>query len=114
MLKKKDNINMELNAHQKQIESLIDEGFTILQIFNDNGTTFYFVVNKFEESFQSTSQSVDFCQVVGINVTDFLSVTNNMPNKNDFIARFNQFVNNSRVVRMKFSKNVKWFEWTKV
>jgi hypothetical protein len=43
-----------------------------------------------------------------------LSITNNMPNRNDFIARFNQFVNDSRVVRMKFSKNVKWFEWTKV
>ena len=57
---------------------------------------------------------VGIASFFGINVTDFLSVTNNMPNKNDFIARFNQFVNNSRVVRMKFSKNVKWFEWTKV
>lgn len=104
---------MELNSHQKQIENLISEGFSILQIFNGDGSAFYFVVHKFEESFQSTAQSVDFCQLVGINVTDFLNVTNNMPNRSDFIARFNEFVNSSMVVRVKFSKKVRWFHWTR-
>jgi hypothetical protein len=104
-------MELNLNNYQKAIETLIEDGFTILQIFNQDGTAFYFIVHKFEESFSSSSQSVDFNTLIGINITEFMRVNGGQLDKTNLISRFNEFVNNAKVIRCEFSKNVRWFKW---
>lgn len=103
-----DNIN---NQYQKTIETLVNEGHVILQVFNEDGTCFYFSVMNFQESFSSPTNSVDFNAVQGINITDFMRTQGGNPNLVAAIAKFNEFITNAPVIRCEFSKNYKWMKW---
>lgn len=101
----------QLNIYQKTIEILIEEGHAILQIFNLDGTAFYFTVMEFKESFRSASSSVEFNSLKGINITDFLRINGSQPDKTNLLSRFRDIVNNSPIIRVEFSDNVRWFKW---
>ena len=103
-----DNI---ANNYQKAIESLIREGHVILQVFNNDGSCFYFSVLSFQESFVSPTNSVDFNSVTGINITDFMRTQAGNPNTIAIGARFNEFIANADVVRCEFSKDRPWMKW---
>lgn len=103
-----DNLN---NLYQKTIETLVDNGHTILQIFNQDGSCFYFSVLDFKESFTSPTNSVDFNSVRGINITDFMRTQGDNPNSIAAAAKFEEYILNANVVRCEFSKDTRWMKW---
>lgn len=103
-----DNIN---NQYQKTIETLVKEGHTILQVFNQDGSCFYFSVLNFQESFSSPTNSVDFNAVQGINITDFMRTQGANPNSMAAVAKFQEFITNAEVIRCEFSKDTRWMKW---
>lgn len=103
-----DNLN---NLYQKTIETLVDNGHTILQIFNQDGSCFYFNVLDFKESFTSPTNSVDFNSVRGINITDFMRTQGGNPNSISAAAKFEEYILNANVVRCEFSKDTRWMKW---
>ena len=99
------------NLYQKTIETLVDKGHTILQIFNQDGSCFYFSVLDFQESFTSPTNSVDFNSVRGINITDFMRTQGGNPNSIAAAAKFEEYILNANVVRCEFSKDTRWMKW---
>ena len=99
------------NLYQKTIETLVDNGHTILQIFNQDGSCFYFSVLDFQESFTSPTNSVDFNSVRGINITDFMRTQGGNPNYIAAAAKFEEYILNANVVRCEFSKDTRWMKW---
>ena len=99
------------NLYQKTIETLVDNGHTILQIFNQDGSCFYFSVLDFQESFTSSTNSVDFNSVRGINITDFMRTQGGNPNSIAAAAKFEEYILNANVVRCEFSKDTRWMKW---
>lgn len=103
-----DNLS---NLYQKTIETLVDNGHTILQIFNQDGSCFYFSVLDFQESFTSPTNSVDFNSVRGINITDFMRTQGGNPNSIAAAAKFEEYILNANVIRCEFSKDTRWMKW---
>lgn len=101
----------DFNKYQRAIETLVSNGFIIVQILNPDGSSSYFLSNKFEESFSSDVQSVDFNRVEGINITNFMRVNGSQVDQNNLIARFNEVIERSPIIRCEFSKNVVWFKY---
>jgi len=99
------------NLYQKAIESLIAEGHTILQIFNQDGSCFYFSVLDFQESFTSPTNSVEFNSLRGINITDFMRAQGGNINVLNIKSKFNEYIANAGVIRLEFSKNISWMKW---
>ena len=103
-----DNLS---NLYQKTMETLVDNVHTILQIFNQDGSCFYFSVLDFQESFTSTTNSVDFNSVRGINITDFMRTQGGNPNSIAAAAKFEEYILNANVIRCEFSKDTRWMKW---
>lgn len=99
------------NQHQKAIETLIEEGHTILQIINPDNSAFYFTVMEFKEAFKSPAMSVDFNSIKGINITDFLRINGAQPDRSNLLARFREVMERGNVVRIDFSTHTPWFKW---
>lgn len=106
-----DNIN---NQYQKIIEALVKEGHTILQVFNPDNSCFYFSVMSFQESFNSSSESIEFNTVQGINITDFMRTQGGNPNVTVAVAKFFDFISNAKIIRCEFGKNWRWIKWGSV
>jgi len=103
---------MQLNDFQQAIEVLNDSGYSILQIQVNTQEYLFFLASRFQESFSSSASSVDFNVVEGINVTDFLyrnATSSN--NKVNFLAALEKILVERIVIRLTFSKDVKWFKW---
>ena len=79
---------MELNSHQKQIENLISEGFSILQIFNEDGSELDYdlrnstytegVLNNWKKTFNLTYENrkiLNFWATSGIYYGIYLGLT---------------------------------------
>lgn len=103
-----DNLN---NLYQKTIEALIAQGHNILQVFNQDGSCFYFSILDFQESFISPTNSVEFNSVRGVNITDFMRTQGANPNAIAAISKFNEYIQTANVVRCEFSKDFKWMKW---
>jgi len=107
-------ITNDLNAFQRGIELLANEGFVVLQILNDDpeGKDVFFVVYKFTECYFNTAQSIDFSTMEGINVTEFLTVNSAMyAERTSFLASFNKHLENAPVMRLEFSKGIRYMKW---
>lgn len=104
-------MEINLNAYQKAIEILIKKGYNILQVFNQDGSAFYFIIHTFHETFTSSAQSVDFNCVEGINITDFMKNSASQVNMVELINKLEEYIADSTVIRCEFSKNVRWFKW---
>lgn len=101
-----------LNIYQEAIETLLLEGYNILHIIQPDGQSLYFNVYEFQESYFNTAQSVDFNTVQGINITNFLSTHAVMSrNSQEFLRQFAEECDKLSIVRLKFSKDTKWYYW---
>ncbi len=104
---------MQMNNFQQAIEVLNEEGYSILQIqVNDSGEYMFFIAYRFQEAYFNSAQSVDFNTVEGINITDFLSRNvSSANNRANFLAAFEKILVERIVIRLTFSKNIKWYKW---
>ena len=106
-------MNDQLNIYQEAIESLLVEGYAILQIVQPNGSTLYFNVFTFQEGYFNTAQSIDFNTVEGINITNFLVKNAAMcRNSKEFIHHFVEENDKLPVIRLQFSKESIWYYWS--
>ena len=101
----------DFNKYQKAIETLVNNGNVIVQIINPDNSAFYFATYKFEESFTSGSQGVEFNLLEGINITDFMRVNASQINQTNLLAKFDEVLRNSPVIRCEFSKYIRWYKW---
>lgn len=99
------------NNYQKAIEILVKDGHTILQVFNVDGTCFYFDVFKFQESLADAVSNLNFNSVIGINITDFMTSQGGNPNAVALVARFHEYIDTVEVVRCEFCSDIRWIKW---
>lgn len=104
-------VENNFNIYQRVIESLIEDGHTILQVFNPDNSCFYFSVFDFKESFTSPTNSVEFNSVRGINITEFLRTQGGNVNIVAMKSKFQEYIMNANVVRCEFDKNTRWMKW---
>lgn len=104
-----------LNIYQKAIESIIAEGYVIVQIIPQYSEPLYFSVNTFIPSFKSSVEEIQYCSLVGVNITDFMRNNSNQIDKRMMLERFKQVVqsDNNPVIRCEFF-GAKWFKWAAV
>jgi len=106
---------IDFSLYQSAIESLIQEGCTILQVILPDNSCAFFSVYSFTESFWNSASSVDFNTVEGINITTFLSKqAANYQNRASFIAAYNEVIDRSPVIACQFHKNAVWFKWQQI
>lgn len=100
---------------QIAIETLVLQGYTILQIEQPNGNVLFFNVFKFQEGYFNTAQSIDFNTVEGIDITTFMKKNASMcRNVEEFIHHFSRLMDTGVVLRCEFSKNSVWYKWSSV
>lgn len=99
---------MENNYNfQSSIESLVREGYLILQIMY--GSTYhYFYVYQFQTAEEN---AVSYHTAVGINITNFLEVNHGNVDRAQFLSRFIQRIEKAEMIRVEFSKNATWYKW---
>lgn len=102
----------DLNIYQKAIELLVSEGYSVLQIVNADGSAFYFITYEFQESYFNNTQSVDYCIVKGINITEFLKINIANPQRVNFMSNFNRTLQEMPMIRCEFSKDTRWLKWS--
>lgn len=108
-------MEMDFSIFQKAIESLVMEGCTILQVILPDGSSAFFSVFQFTESYFNSAQSIDYNTVEGINVTEFLNKqASQYRNRSSFIAAYNKVIDESPVIQCQFHKNAVWFKWQMV
>ena len=99
----------------KCIEQIVSEGWVILQVCGLNEEYMFFVVNKFEESYFNSAESVDYNLLEGINITEFLYKNVNLyRNKIELMNNLQNYIDDNIVMRVEFSKNVKWCKYASV
>jgi hypothetical protein len=99
----------------KCIEQIVSDGWVILQICGLNESDVFFVVNKFEESYFNSAESVDYNLLEGINITEFLYKNVNLyRNKIELMNNLQNYIDDNIVMRVEFSKNVKWCKYASV
>lgn len=101
----------DFNRYQKAIETLVNNGNVIVQIINPDNSAFYFSVYKFEESYTCGTGGVEFNLLEGINITDFMRVNASQVNQTNLLAKFDEVLRNSPVIRCEFSKHIRWYKW---
>ena len=103
----------DFNIYQSAIETLILEGYVILQVIQPDGNTLYFNVYSFQEGYFNTAQSIDFNTVEGCNITKFLAKNSMMcQNKEEFLIHYAKELDKLPVVRLEFTKTALWYKWS--
>lgn len=99
----------------KCLEQLVLEGWTIIQIIGLQQEDQFFAVNKFEESYFNTAQSIDYNVLEGVNITEFIIKNVNLyRNRVELLNNMQKFVDDSVVIRIEFSKQIKWCKYASV
>lgn len=108
-------MELNINVHQKAIETIVKEGYSVVQIFplssgEQAATAYYFLIHKFTPAQRTPTDDIQYNQIVGINITDLIS-NNSTLDKHLFIHRLNQYIDESDVIRVEFPNNVRWLKF---
>jgi hypothetical protein len=103
-------MEINLNEFQKTIETIISEGFVIVQIITNENSVLYFSAYEFTPSFRSSVDDVQYCSLIGINITDFMNNNANQVDSRLVIERFRQVIQKNPVIRVEFFGS-RWFKW---
>lgn len=108
-------MEININVYQKAIETIIAQGYSVIQIFPlSNGeqaaSAYYFLVHKFIPAQRTPTDDIQYNQIIGINITDLVA-HNATLDKNVFVHRLNQVINESEVIRVEFPNNVRWLKF---
>lgn len=95
------------------ITTILESGFALLEIWMYGQEPLVFLVNKFTPSVESNVASIDYCEVVGYDVTAFIrseSVDMNR-GKAAVLSKLEAIVQNQKALHFQFHKSVKWIYW---
>lgn len=98
----------------KVIKELVKAGYTILQVINPvTKDVNYFLVYKWQESYSNNVESIEFNDLQGIDITDFILKYNmQFPNNVQFINYFNSTIANEEILHCSLSKNFLWCKFS--
>lgn len=105
-----------INAYQNTIETIISQGYTVVEIHPFNTTeSFYFISHKFIPSTTTPTEDIRFNQLTGINITNIVR-NNSSVDKNSFISQLQRYLTseNTPVVRIEFPNNIVWIKHASV
>lgn len=105
---------MRFNEYQKAIESIVNEGYEVLQISSAKSDEYlFFVIYKWQEGYFNTAQSIDFNTLEGVNITDFLNKNAaGYANHALFISSLNNSLSEGMLIRLQFTKDSEWYKWS--
>lgn len=105
-------MDININVYQKTIETLISMGHSVIQIFpfGNLDVAYYFLVHKFVPSMKTPIDDIQYNQVTGINITDFMR-NNPVLNAATFQHRLNEVIDKNDVVRVEFPNTLTWFKF---
>lgn len=108
-------MELNINVYQKAIETIVSEGYSVIQIFpissgEQSSAAYYFLVHKFAPAQKTPTDDIQYNQIVGINITDLVN-NNSSLDKTLFIHRLNQCLKDSDVIRVEFPNNVRWLKF---
>lgn len=95
------------------ITTILESGFALLEVWMYGQEPLVFLVNKFTPSVESNVASIDYCEVVGYDVTAFIhseSVDMNR-GKAAVLSKLEAIVQNQKALHFQFHKSVKWIYW---
>lgn len=103
---------ININAYQKAIEVLVSHGYSILQVFFNEVTAYYYAVHKFIPSAKTPTDDIQYNQAVGVNITNFIE-NNSLVGIDAFLHKFEVLMSdqNTEVVRLEFPNTIKWFKF---
>jgi len=101
-----------LNEYRKAINVLILRGHVVIQVVIDEETSFFYSSLTFAESTQNSSESTEYNEVKGIDITDFLNKNISNPNGSIFIQNYDQFLLDAPVMKLRFSNTMKWLKYS--
>lgn len=105
---------INLNLYQKTIETLVAMGHSVMQVFPfHNETAYYFLVYNFSPSMKTPVDDIQYNQITGINITDFLR-NNPVLNSSNFTHRLNEIIEKNDVIRVEFPNTMPWFKFGSV
>lgn len=99
---------------QQAIERINSEGYEVLQVLLPNDSSLFFLIHKFQESYQAATASVDFNSVQGINITKFLNLNVQLPEPSMFVHKLRAAISEGVVSRVQFSKDISWIKWSTI
>lgn len=99
---------------QQAVERINSEGYEVLQILLPNDISLFFLVHKFQESYQAATASVDFNVIHGINITKFLNLNVQLPDPSLFVHKLRSAISEGVVSRVQFSKDIRWIKWSTI
>lgn len=108
-------MELNINVYQKAIETIVNVGYSVIQIFplsdgEQAATAYYFLAYKFIPAQRTPTDDIQYNQVIGINITDLVS-RNATLDRSGFVHRLNQCIEESDVIRVEFPNNVRWFKF---
>lgn len=106
-------MDININVYQKTIETLISMGHSVIQVFpfGKSEVAYYFLVHKFVPSMKTPVDDIQYNQITGINITDFMRNNPVLMNSADFQHRLNDVIENNDVVRVEFPNTLTWFKF---
>lgn len=104
----------DINVTQKLIETLVKNGFNIVQFFpyNDNNALTY-LAYEFNPPFKSATEEISFCSLKGINITEYVRNNASNPDAVGALARLQQIIvdPNVNIIRVEYDKNIHWVKY---
>lgn len=108
-------MEVNINIYQKTIEHLISLGHTVIQVFpfGNSDVAYYFLVHKFIPCTKTPIEDIQYNQITGINITDFI-INNPVLNSSNFNHRLNDVIEHNDIVRVEFPNTMSWFKFGSV
>lgn len=101
-----------LTEYRKAINVLVARGNVIVQVIVDDENSFFYSALTFSESTQNASESTEYSEVKGVDITDFLERNISNPNGQTFVPLYESFILSAPVIRLRSSKGIKWLKYS--
>lgn len=95
------------------ISKILENGFSLLEVWMYDSSPLVFLVNKFTPSVESSVSSIDYCECTGYDITSLVANESVEMNRNKaaLLSKLEYIVQNQRVLSFRFHKSVKWIYW---
>lgn len=104
-------MEININVFQKTIEFVVSLGYSVIQVFPlSDENAYYFLVHKFTTAQRTSTDDIQFNQLIGINITDLIRNNAAVDNR-IFEHKLNEYLTAAQVIRMEFPNNVRWFKF---
>lgn len=98
------------NSYQSAISMIIEEKYKVVEVI-DKDRHMFFVAHTWTPSYGDSVEKVNHNELTGIDITNFMATNGTMVNSLQFKNKLEQVLQESKIIRMSFSNNIKWYEY---